>query len=293
MKLKTLNLFRTILCAGLTSLMLIAASCTKQTEDNTPAKADSVYLPVVIYNTVRLLDSFVYNSDNTVSKMFYGYTPDSYHERVEFTYDNEGRCKRMGYFRLDRNLTERYDSLVYGANGEVVLSRRYGVGSNFDHTLRLKLNNDGALVHFSMDSALSSHNYTKAFDWNMIITAGNLTQYDNKRLTDGLAEGQLLESSSSTRFTYDQRPNSLKEFFRKNPVVQILLGYDQSSVLLYNGSTNNVNTVSISDNNAAYKTYSAENTYDEKTGLLIKQVFTNNNTEWITSSVSYKKVAAK
>lgn len=292
MKLKTLYPLRAAICAGFVSFLALATSCTKNEEENTPAKSDSVYLPVVVYNSNASIDSFVYNSDNTVSTAFYGYASGVYHERFQLAYNSAGQCNRISYSGLTDNPGGRYDSIVYAANGEVTIYRRYPAPSSFDRILRLKLNNDGAFIGFSMDTVMSNTTSLKAFKWDMITNGGNVTQYDEKYLKDG-SNGGLVESRVSTKFTYDQRPGSLRDFFRKNPIMQMILGYDHFDALLYTASVNNINGVSVSDNGSTYQTYPVVNTYDEKTGQLIKQVFTQNNTQWRTCTISYKKVAAK
>lgn len=291
MKLKTLTLLRIAICAGIVSFMAIATSCTKNDEESGPAKADSIYLPVVMYDNRSTADSFVYNSNNTVSKMYYGYKRNEYHERMDFSYNSAGQCNRIGYFRVTGTTTGRYDSLVYGANGSVTVFRQFPVPSSFDNILRLKLDSEGSLIALSRDTTMNASNSLKAAKWTMTINGGNLTQCDIRRLTDGV-NGQLSDRLEIFKYSYDQRPNSLRDFFRKNPVMQVLLGYD-SDPLLYTASANNINGFAISDGNTVVQTSPGVNTYDAATGLLIKQTFTNNGNDWHTGNFTYKKVAAQ
>jgi hypothetical protein len=185
------------------------------------------------------------------------------------------------------------DSLVYGTNGDVLVARRFlngfSNGLSDNYTLKLKLNSDGALTGFVMDTIT---NGTDRYGLNLDITMnnGNLTRYINHWYSMG-AGLPTSNTDYTYTFSYDSHANSLSEFFRKNPFIQVSL-FDQMELVLFTGSANTVSGYTQTYGSDSY-VYPITNTYDSVTNLLTNQVVKQGNDAWFSFSFRYKKATRK
>lgn len=284
MKLK--SFFQTLTGAGFVCFVAMATSCNKHDDNSTPVNKDSVYLPVAIYNSGEVLDSFVYNDNNTLSAVY----ATTSRKRMQIAYNEAGRCKQIAWYSTVDNELDYVDSIIYNTNGENVFLRRFP-GAEFQAALRVKLNSEGSVSSLSRDTVYNSNSWNK-LRFDMTISGGNLTQYVSA-YSNGVTGEQPSEHTTKVKLTYDQYPNSLRAFFLKNPWMQVVLGYYQSEILLYTASTNNITGFFVEASSGSTQDSPAVNTYDEETGLLVKQMFMLGGNELTTYRFSWKKVAAK
>ncbi|BAV07098.1 hypothetical protein FLA_3118 [Filimonas lacunae] len=267
----------------------VGASCSKNS-DAVSTKADSVYMPVVIYNGATPLDSFVYNDDNTLATVFCQSVNSAYGTRMDFRYNISGQCKSVQYYTIANGKLEYTDSLLYGLNGTVALMRFYEVGVP-DFTYKMQFNSNGALTTWVMDSLIVE--LAKTVDaYKLTFSNDNLTDFTHHYYYEYNGNVRT-DFTDKYTFEYDTHANSLLEFFRKNPYMQVPMCWDQFDGLLITSSVNVLSKVSINFQGMDPESYVVHNTYDATTGLLTRQVLGDETNYLFDLNMRYRKVANK
>lgn len=281
------------------AFVVIAATSCKSKNDDAPAPvnpyADMLpYLPSAISDQYNPLDSFVYNNDNTVASMFTTDGGVEYVYRLDFTYDQSGRCTFVK--RFENGTHNQTNTITYdGLKVTEITSYPTAPGRKKD-TAQYLFDKHNMLAQIESKDTIRYENGTKEVNFAELSGDGsNILSLKFHNFYSYLSGPDNTEVKSRTydqalTFGYDTKKNALQLFFARNPLMGIVLNWEGD--MQFAMGKNNIISVVEKDEASNEETrtynYTVQNTFDEKTGLLTKSVATQAGNENVnTYNFSY------
>ncbi|RAJ80079.1 hypothetical protein CLV59_105186 [Chitinophaga dinghuensis] len=278
------------IAAGALFVLIAAASCKKNNDVTDPTQGMPAYLPSVIYYNNQPADSFVYNADNTVSKLILNDGPRFY----SFDYNSNKQCIRVKKFwngDLHAGVPDEVDSLIYVGN-KINMITSNNEGHRDTTVFSYDANNNLGLVG-SKDTVKTSDRKYVTFE-EFTNVNGNLSKYYYSFFNSALNGSDTYKGTRSHTYTYDNQQNGLQLFFAKNPYMFIYMNWEDDYPY-FSAGKNNITGFDIkierllaaeSENQKA----TVQNTYDPVTGLVIYQKFVQTGSENATWSFQFKYI---
>ncbi|RBL91243.1 hypothetical protein DF182_01055 [Chitinophaga flava] len=265
-----------LLKTGVALFVLAAVSCKKNETTEPPIPIDPPvvsYLPVTVYDDGMPADSFVYNDDNTVAKLYYYYNKDTkkYAQTVTFKYTN-GKC--VGMERAQNDVVYQTDALVY--KGNKVTNYTTYMGGRKDSAFLTLDNRNMVTLDGSKDTLRGSD--FESMDYTEFTYAnGNLVSHLHQHYYKDNGSSNSVKGEAT--YSYDDKANTLQYFFAVNPYIAFILSWEEGN-MFSTGRNNLTKLMVVSTSGSVVKstdTYKITNIFDEKTGLLSKQQLTEND----------------
>ncbi|WP_212003785.1 hypothetical protein [Chitinophaga sp. HK235] len=265
-----------LLKAGVALFVLAAVSCKKNDTTEPPIPVDPpvvFYLPATVYEDGMPADSFVYNDDNTVAKLYYYYdkATKKYAQTVAFKYVN-GKC--VGMERTENDVKSQTDVLVY--KGNKVTNYITYEGGRKDSAF-LTLDNRNMVTLYGTKDTLRTSDFESMDYTEFTYANGNLMGHLHSYYYKNSGFSNSVKGEAT--YSYDDKVNTLQYFFAVNPYIAFLLGWEEGN--LFSTGRNNLTKLVVestsSSSGKSTDTYKITNIFDEKTGLLSKQQFTEND----------------
>ncbi|BAV04380.1 hypothetical protein SAMN05421788_110109 [Filimonas lacunae] len=277
MNVKSLQWYKTAIAAIIT--LSTAASCSKSDNSSPVATPAPAYLPSVIYENETAIDSFTYNSNNSVDKIYLSDNSgsNSYYMYFQFSYDASGLCTGAREYTIGSSKLPVLDTLVY-STGKVTwytfyLSRNETIDLSGEG-LEWTLTTDGIVQEGSKDTTrLDGEKRLQYATWT--FSAGNLLTYAYTGYV-AYSNGSIIENQSLKHtYTCDAKDNGLYWLFKNNPFAGYLLtGRDYSEGLYLSQGKNNFTKILreyTSTDGTTSATFNFTNTYDSESGFVKTQ----------------------
>jgi hypothetical protein len=266
MKAKRLHLSK--MAIGL-FILFTAASCGK--DDNGDGGGTPTYIPSAIYANGTPVDSFTYNSDDAVDKMFYSFSSSSqiYREYLHFGYAANGKCNRVAAYHTDGNELQYVDTLIYTSNETAKIHRYYPNETELDEGTTLKFGRDGLMLIGSKDT-VKTESEKRLYYYEFTWTGGNLSVLKIANYYEPTS-GSVSGSTSLFTRGYDNKPNGLWWLFKKNPLAGFLI-LSSEEMLFASVGKNNVTSLKMQFGNEA-NDITVTNIFDPVSGYVSEQKY--------------------
>lgn len=274
-------------------VVLFASSCSKKNDDTPKVEVDpfagmAPYLPSSIYVNGAPMDSFVYNSDNTVSKMFaINNGNDTYDTYSEFTYDNTKRCTQVQHHSLPADPNGEFTDVLLYNESKLTKISTYTTDGVISKDTAVFTWNGNNLAMINNKDTIRNEEQKQVYYAEFLYADGNLASF----MTFFYSSHDANTTKNTMTYTYDNKANGMQFFYAKNPVMAIFL-IAGGTPLFAVGKNNIAGLASKAavDNVEVTHNYTVNNTYDAVTGMLARQVISINDVPGLDLRFNYTKI---
>ncbi|RFS24748.1 hypothetical protein DVR12_06000 [Chitinophaga silvatica] len=273
MKTKFLLYFAIVLFTG-----TIVLSCKKKDKDLPPTPApeeqpDTLqgYLPLYVEDDYRIVDSFAYNSDHTIDKIFSGKSVNRWLNIFEFQYGSDKKCSKIIQTENNGATSKNiYYSFEYNQERiKLILSSDY---TSQTSTFQYTLDNKNQVIFVGSKDTLKETPTKAVYYRDLKYEANNLKEWNHYWYSIE-PDGQEYLSTFHYSFKYDDKPSFYTRVFKNNPALQILyLNVKNQELHLF--SENNITEMKYFNNNILSDDtirFIITNTYNSSTKMLEKR----------------------
>ncbi|UYQ94952.1 hypothetical protein MKQ68_07575 [Chitinophaga horti] len=274
--------------AALTGLVTVSA-CKKDKNDQ-PAAPN--YLLTAIHQDGEPIDSFTYNSNQQLDRLYSYYTTAGYEEYRQFEYDANGRCVRVKHIDArDGDLLGK-DTLVYNNRDFTVYTEDDDEPFEIENGLSFKVGNDGITLVGSKDTITMSTGRRRVDYIEIIYSGGNLSSFKAVEYSFSPTTNSVNSNTATYSFTYDNRRSGLQWIAKHNPYASHLLNTAVVDSPIFPGGRNNIAGIKYiwgTETFTDVEEYTVTNTYDAASGYVATQAISAGGSEQVVIGFRYQK----